>query len=524
MIKGISFSQPILPVRLSVLLDQIRHIDCSGPDPDGLSVAAITADSREVVSGSLFAAIPGFVSDGHRFIDAAVRKGAIAIICETLPMQLAPGVLFIRVADARKALAEAAKVFYGQASEKLVLIGVTGTNGKTTTARLITGLLNACGISAAYIGTGLCRMPSGDILLERTTPEAHELQLLFAAMLEEGCNAAVMEVSSHALVLDRVYGLRFRSAVFTNLSMDHLDFHHTMEEYARAKQLLFDQLAPDGFAVLNGDDSYGALMAEKVPQERRLCCTMEPESHRNLQCAKRFSASVTESSPAATTISLNFPDVSAEVRTELPGRYNVMNLLEAVAVVSGMGISSSAVTEALKTPFSVPGRMEQVPDAYAGRCAFVDYAHTPDALEKALGTIRELVRPPSRIIVVFGCGGNRDRMKRPLMGRIASENADFSYLTSDNPRDEDPEEILDDIESGMSGSSYKRIVDRASAIREAAASLRPGDVLLVAGKGHETSQEIAGEKHYFSDQEMLRECFRECFREGPDDVTTNQSA
>jgi len=519
MIQGISFSKPPLPVRLTDLLSQVSHLDCSGPDPDGLSVAAITADSREVVSGSLFAAIPGFVSDGHRFIDTAVLKGAIAIICETLPVQPAPGVLFIRVADTRKALAEAAKVFYGQASEKLSLIGVTGTNGKTTTARLITGLLNAGGIPAAYIGTGLCRMLSGDILLERTTPEAHELQALFAAMLQDGCKAAVMEVSSHALVLDRVYGLRFRIAVFTNLSMDHLDFHHTMEEYARAKQLLFDQLDPDGFAVINGDDLYGALMAERVPRERRLCCTMEPESDRNLQCAKRFSASVKEVSPAATTIRLNFPDVSAEVRTELPGRYNVMNLLEASAVVSGMGMSSGEITEALKKPFSVPGRMEQVLDANTGRCAFVDYAHTPDALEKALGTIRELVRPSSRLVVVFGCGGNRDRMKRSLMGRIASQIADFSYLTSDNPRDEDPEVILDDIESGMSGSSYKRIVERAVAIREAAASLRPGDVLLVAGKGHETSQEIAGEKHYFSDQETLRECFLE----GADDVTTNQS-
>jgi len=522
MIQGISLSQPAFPVRISDLLSQVMYLDCSGPDPEGMSVAAITADSREVVAGSLFAAIPGFVSDGHRFIDAAVLKGAIAVICETLPMHPDPGVLFIRVADTRKALAEAAKVFYGQASEKLVLIGVTGTNGKTTTARLITGLLNACGISAAYIGTGLCRMPSRDILLERTTPEAHELQLLFAAMLEEGCKAAVMEVSSHALVLDRVYGLRFRSAVFTNLSMDHLDFHHSMEEYARAKQILFDQLDPYGFAVFNEDDPYATLMAARVSEERRFCCTMEaiePGSHSNLQCAKRFSASVTEISPAATIISLNFPDVSAEVRTELPGRYNVMNMLEAAAVVSGMGMSSSEVTEALKKPFSVPGRMERVWDVSTGRCAFVDYAHTPDALEKALNTIRELVRPSSRLVLVFGCGGNRDRIKRPLMGRIASEIADFSYLTSDNPRDEDPEDILDDIESGMSVSGYRRIVDRAAAICEAVASLRPGDVLLVAGKGHETSQEIAGKKQYFSDQGTIRACFLE----GSGNVTTNQS-
>ncbi|MBN1279031.1 MAG: UDP-N-acetylmuramoyl-L-alanyl-D-glutamate--2,6-diaminopimelate ligase [Chlorobiaceae bacterium] len=503
------YSRPPAPVRLADLLGLIGFLELSGPDPASLTAITITADSRESGPGSLFVAIRGFVADGHAFIDTAIRNGAVAVICETLPMHPVSGVLFILVADARKALAEAARVFYAYASDRLMLIGVTGTNGKTTTARLIAGMLNAGGIPAAYIGTGLCRIGSRDILLERTTPEAHELQALFFGMLEEGCVAAVMEVSSHALVLDRVYALRFRCGVFTNLSVDHLDFHHTLDEYARAKQFLFDQLEPDGFAVINSDDPYSAFMASRVPEDRRFCCSMQPDSREMLSCGKRFSVSVKERKVIGTMLELHFPDETSALQTELPGKYNAMNLLEAAAVGSGMGMTSGEVAEALRKPFSVPGRMERVWDEVTGRCGFVDYAHTPDALEKALCTLRELTTPPGRLVVVFGCGGNRDTTKRPLMGRIASDYADFVYITSDNPRNEDPETILDAIEQGISGVSYKRISCRADAIRQAVASLRSDDVLLVAGKGHETYQEIAGKKHYFSDQEMLRECFRD---------------
>ena len=502
-----SLSMSAGPVLLADLLREIDFLEISGSSGDAAAVQ-LTADSRDVVQGSLFVAIRGFASDGHRYIETAISKGANAVICETFPSSRASDVLFIRVADSRKALAEAARAFFRHASDRLMLIGVTGTNGKTTTARLITELLNSCGISAGYIGTGLSLIGGQDIPLDRTTPEAHELQALFQRMLREGCRAAVMEVSSHALVLGRVYGLRFRCAVFTNLSSEHLDFHHTLEEYAEAKKLLFDQLEPDGFAVFNRDDSLAAFMASSVPGEKRFCCTLQSEIAPVLPCDRTLSALVTGCTVDATTLELHFPDAVEVVQTALPGMYNVMNLLEAAAAVSGMGVKADEVAAALRKPFRIPGRMERIPDDTGKRCAFVDYAHTPDALEKALSTLRELKAPDARLVVVFGCGGNRDRQKRPEMGRIAAGMADYVFLTSDNPRDENPETILDEIEQGMNGDRYRRIAAREAAIRAAVESLGPGDILLVAGKGHETYQEISGKKHFFSDQEVLRECFR----------------
>ncbi len=503
------FPKPAAPVLLSGMIREIDFLELAGNQDGAVSVVSLSADSRDVVTGSLFVAVRGFASDGHRYIDTAVRNGACAVICETLPDRLSPEVLYIRVADSRRALAEAARAFYAHASDRLMLIGVTGTNGKTTTARLITELLNSCGIPAGYIGTGLCQLGGREIPLERTTPEAHELQALFRLMLGEGCRAAVMEVSSHALVLRRVHALRFRVAVFTNLSSEHLDFHHTMQEYASAKRLLFDQLDPEGFAVLNCDDPHAALMASGVPESMRFCCTLHPETESPLSSSGRFSALVKAGSVDSSLVEIHFPDAVKTVRTELPGSYNVMNLLEAAAAGSALGLTPDALALALQRPFRVSGRMERVEDPFGLRSAFVDYAHTPDALEKAISALRGLMARDARLVLVFGCGGNRDRTKRPEMGRIASENADFVFLTSDNPRDEDPEIILDEIERGMRGKRYSRIAGRGEAIRAAAALLQPGDVLLVAGKGHETYQEIAGTKHFFSDQEILGECLRD---------------
>ncbi|MBM3162752.1 MAG: UDP-N-acetylmuramoyl-L-alanyl-D-glutamate--2,6-diaminopimelate ligase [Chlorobi bacterium] len=508
MIPGLHASMPEAPVLLADILREVGFLELSGNRDRNVAAVSLTADSRSVVPGSLFVAVRGYATDGHHYIGTAVRNGAGAVICETLPVHADPEVLFIRVADSRRALAEAARAFYAHASDRLMLIGVTGTNGKTTTARLITGMLDSCGIKTGYIGTGLCRTGETDIPLERTTPEAHELQRLFSIMLAAGCRAAVMEVSSHALVLQRTHGLRFRGAVFTNLSSEHLDFHRTMEEYAAAKQLLFAQLDENGFAVFNSDDPHASLMAATVPESRRFCCTLQPEAASLLSCGTVFSARVTARSVASSTVELHFPGVVKTIHTELPGRYNVMNLLEAAAAGSGMGMAADAVAGALARPFSIPGRMERIQDASGMRTAFVDYAHTPDALDKALSTLRELKSPQSRLVVVFGCGGNRDRLKRPEMGRIASEAADFVFLTSDNPRDENPEQILDEIESGMRSRRFRRITGREEAIRAAVAYLLPGDVLLVAGKGHETYQEIAGRKHFFSDQQILGECLR----------------
>ncbi len=468
-------------------------------------ISLVTSDSRAVVPGALFVAVRGFRTDGHRFIAAAEAAGAAAVVCEEFPEICNPRVRYLQVRDARTALADAARIFYGCASDRLMIIGVTGTNGKTTTSRLITSMLNSCGIPAGYIGTGLCRIGDRDMVLERTTPEAHELQALFRRMLDAGCKAAVMEVSSHALVLGRVHGIRFQAAVFTNLTPEHLDFHETMDRYAAAKQRLFGMLTADGFGVVNTDDPYAGVMSGGLDPGRLYCCSIAgmPTS-----CPSGYgiSADIFSMGVGGTDLAISFRGERFASRVELTGAFNVMNLLEAFAVGIGLGLDPKAALSGLRHAPAVPGRMERVWSPDRSRCAVVDYAHTPDALQKALETLRVMRPPGAQLVVVFGCGGNRDRTKRPVMGRIAGELADRVILTSDNPRDEDPEAILDEIESGMAGRAHLRISDRAEAIGRAVAGLGAGDILLVAGKGHETYQEVAGEKHYFSDQDILADC------------------
>ncbi|NTW10866.1 MAG: UDP-N-acetylmuramoyl-L-alanyl-D-glutamate--2,6-diaminopimelate ligase, partial [Chlorobiaceae bacterium] len=313
---------------------------------------------------------------------------------------------------------------------------------------------------------------------------------------------AVMEVSSHALVLDRVHGLRFETAVFTNLTMEHLDFHETMPEYSAAKQRLFDQLAPGGFAVINADDPCASEMMFRVEPEKRYCCTMK-ERHGLQGCGKNFRAELIHGDIAYSDVRLHFPGSVVQMQVHLPGAYNVMNVLEAAAVGTGLGLELQSACRSLSAVTAVEGRMERV-DGITGFNIFVDYAHTPDALQKALETLRSLKPPDSMLFVVFGCGGDRDKSKRPEMGRIASETADRVILTSDNPRSEDPEAIIDEIERGIRSVPHFRISDRREAIGKALEMLSPGDILLVAGKGHEKYQEINGRKEYFSDQEVIK--------------------
>jgi len=493
------------------LVGLLKGIDClelAGETLAGEKVCMITSDSREVLPGALFVAVRGYCTDGHRFIRSAVERGAVAIICEEFPTEIASSCLYIKVADARKALAEAARIFYGYASDRLLIVGVTGTNGKTTTAKLIMAMFNACGLSAGYIGTNLCRIGDIDIPLDRTTPEAHGLHALFSRMVGAGCRAVVMEVSSHALVLQRVYGIRFHAALFTNLTMEHLDFHKSMQEYASAKQQLFDQLAPDGFAVFNSDDPYAVQMSERVAHDKIYCCTLTG-SFPMLWCSRFFEAEILQTTFGSSTVALHFPDMVMNMQIGLPGIFNVMNVLEAAAIGTGMGFSPEDICRSLSAVSTVDGRMERIGDRTQQRFVFVDYAHTPDALCKALDALRALKAEGARLFVVFGCGGNRDCSKRAEMGRLAAETADEVIITSDNPRDEDPELILDDIERGIVGGSYRRISDRAEAIRLAVSMLKDGDVLLVAGKGHEKYQEIGGQKLFFSDQELLRQCMQE---------------
>jgi UDP-N-acetylmuramyl-tripeptide synthetase len=497
-------------VQLEELLGGITYLALKGNLKAEGPVSIVSSDSREMLAGSLFVAVRGYCTDGHRFIKSALDRGAKAVICEEFPPDTgSSSALFIQVSDARQALAEAAGIFYGKAADQLHIIGVTGTNGKTTTAKLITAMLNANGIPAGYIGTNLCRIADRDIPLDRTTPEAHGLHALFRQMVDSGCRAVVMEVSSHALMLKRVYGIRFHAAVYTNLTMEHLDFHDTMEAYASAKQLLFDQLSPEGFAVINCDDPAAPRMAERVAPEKIFCCSLSSGDGSISECGKRFRAEITQSTLAAHSVMLHFPASVVSMQVRLPGIFNVMNMLEAAAVGFGMGLDPSDIGHALSEVSAVEGRMERVTDNLVGWSAFVDYAHTPDALCKVLTALSELKSENSRLVVVFGCGGNRDRTKRPEMGRIASEIADEVIITSDNPRDEDPEAILDEIERGITGARYTRICDRGEAIRHAVSLLESGDILLVAGKGHEKYQEIAGRKEFFSDRELLLTCMQD---------------
>ena len=500
---------PAEGVQLEELLKGVAFLALAGESCLRGVIRLVTSDSREILPGSLFVAIKGYCDDGSRFISSAIERGALAVICEEFPTDIAASCCYIKVYDARKALAEAARIFYGNASDQLLVIGVTGTNGKTTTAKLITAMLNACGIPSGYIGTNLCRIGELDISLDRTTPEAHGLHALFRQMVNAGCRAAVMEVSSHALVLQRVFGIRFHAALFTNLTQEHLDFHLSMEEYAAAKQQLFDQLSPEGFAVFNSDDPLAAQMAERVAYYKRYCCTLQQGALPTFACSRIFEAEVLESTLASSTVALHFPDTVMKMTVGLPGRFNVMNVLEAAAVGNGMGLAPAEICSSLSAVSMVEGRMERVGESRQGWCAFVDYAHTPDALFKVLEVLRQLKPEGSRLVVVFGCGGNRDRSKRSEMGRIASEMADEVIITSDNPRNEEPGEILDEIEQGIIGDHFIRITDRAEAIRRAVLMLNKGDVLLVAGKGHEKYQEIAGRKHYFSDKELIKEYMQE---------------
>ncbi|ASQ91505.1 UDP-N-acetylmuramoyl-L-alanyl-D-glutamate--2,6-diaminopimelate ligase [Prosthecochloris sp. GSB1] len=486
------------------LLERLDILSVVGTVRRKQKIGALVCDSRKAVAGCLFIAVRGLVTDGHRFIDRAVEAGASVVICEKPPSATKEDCLYLVVDDARKARALAASAFYGDPAARLSIIGVTGTNGKTTTARLMAAMFNDCGVRAGYIGTGLATVGEEAVPLERTTPEAEELHRLFKSMAERGCRAVVMEVSSHALVQDRTFGIRFSGAVFTNLTPEHLDFHLDMDRYAAAKRLLFRSLEPDGFAVLNADDPRSVFMMEALAGQRLLCCSLDGSGGTPAARGEDIRAVVSVSDMSGTRLTIRAGGRSHEAFFRLPGRYNVMNLLEVFAAGLGMGIPAERVLAALGNVSPVEGRMEVVGEGAKGGRAIVDYAHTPDALEKVLEALDELKPEGGSLIVVFGCGGNRDREKRPEMGRIASARAKRVIVTSDNPRDEDPERIMDEIVAGIRSAGYLRFSDRAEAIRCGVNLMHPEDVLLVAGKGHEKYQEKSGARTYFSDQETAR--------------------
>jgi UDP-N-acetylmuramoyl-L-alanyl-D-glutamate--2,6-diaminopimelate ligase len=472
-----------------------------------VTIRAVQYDSRKVERGDLFIAIRGTASDGHTFIDSAVSRGAAVVVVEddtAMPDAyfMHNGVLKIVVADSRKALARIAANFYVHPSHHLMLIGVTGTNGKTTTTHLIRSMLEAHGSTVGLIGTIEYRINREVFPATHTTPESLELNQLLALMVERGCSAAVMEVSSHSLSMSRVYGLKFQAAVFTNLTQDHLDFHGTMDAYFGAKKILFDALAADAFAVTNADDPSGMRMVGDTQAQVLSYGLQGPASVR----AKDVAMNV-----RGIALTVVHDGRSCSVRSPLSGRFNVENILATYATGVALGIVDETIATGIAGVHAVRGRFEQITSP-RGWTAIVDYAHTPDALAHCLQTIRDILpqRGGARILTVFGCGGNRDRGKRPIMGRIASEMSDLTIVTSDNPRKEDPDAIIDEIMRGIvSDRNVRREADRRTAIRAALSEAQPGDVVLIAGKGHEDYQVIGEVKSHFDDREEVERFVRE---------------
>jgi UDP-N-acetylmuramoyl-L-alanyl-D-glutamate--2,6-diaminopimelate ligase len=461
------------------------------------AVESIAYDSRRVQKNGLFVALRGEKTDGHQFLEQAIERGASVIVTEREEKQ--PRVTGLVVDDTRSALADLAAAFYGWPATKLKLAAVTGTNGKTTTTFLIKHICEKAGLRCGLIGT--VRYEIGERILPatRTTPESLDLQELLAQIANAGCRAAAMEVSSHALAQERTRGLEWDVAVFTNLTQDHLDFHGTMENYFESKAKLFTQLAQQKkkqkpVAIVNIDDRYGEQLIGKIDKNVSVVTF-------GMSARADFRASNYRMEFGGTSYQLDARGKSYLVRVPLIGRFNVANSLAALAAANALGLSLRETVLSLGKSPQVPGRLEAVP-AKRQFQVFVDYAHTPDALLNVLKTLREL--QPRRLIVVFGCGGDRDRQKRPLMGEIVDRHADLAIITSDNPRKEDPNAIIAEVEKGFRADHYEKIADRTEAIRRAIELAQPRDIVLIAGKGHENYQEFADHTVPFDDIQVAR--------------------
>jgi UDP-N-acetylmuramoyl-L-alanyl-D-glutamate--2,6-diaminopimelate ligase len=482
-------------MKLETLLAALPEAQCRGPA--GRDITGLACDSRHIRPGGLFVAIPGNKLDGAAFIEDAVTRGAVAVVSEQAIPPLKE-VTAIRVPQAREALARLAAVFYGHPSSRLRLVGVTGTNGKTTVAYMIRDILESAGQSCGLIGTVEYRLGNRVIPASRTTPDSLTLQSYLAQMVQGGCRAAVMEVSSHALDQGRAWGIDFDAAVFTNLTQDHLDYHKTMDAYFEAKLKLFTGIgrgAKPAVAVINLDDPYGRRLAAS-PDIRAPIVSYGRSPEARVR-AEDIRLSASGSAFRAVT-----PWGSAPVTLRLLGGYNVSNALAALAACGSLGLPLPAMLQCLAGLHAVPGRLEQVP-CRRGFQVFVDYAHTDDALLNVLQTLREITG--GRLIAVFGCGGNRDKTKRSKMGAVAGRLADYTVLTSDNPRTEDPLAIIEQIRAGLGAAPHEVVPDRAEAIRRALALAEKGDTVLIAGKGHETFQEFANRVIPFDDREVARE-------------------
>ena len=481
-------------MRLKELLKNVEVLNVIG-DVE-VDIKGVNIDSRRIEAGHLFVAIPGTQTDGHKFIPKAIEQGAVAILCEYFPNKREPGVTYVAVESTEAWVGEVATQFYGDPSRKLKLVGVTGTNGKTTIATLLYNMFRKFGHKCGLLST-VCNYIEGEAIpTDHTTPDPIELNSLLAKMVDAGCEYAFMECSSHAIAQKRIGGLRFAGGLFTNLTRDHLDYHKTFENYRDAKKAFFDGLDKEAFAITNADDKNGLFMVQNTK------ATVKTYSTRTMA---DFKAKIIECHFEGMYLDIN----GKEVGVQFIGKFNVSNLLAVYGAAVMLGKQPEDILVILSTLKSVNGRLEPI-RSLEGYTAIVDYAHTPDALENVLNAIHEVLDGKGKVITVCGAGGNRDKGKRPLMAQEAVKQSDRVIITSDNPRFEEPQDIINDMLAGLDARQMKKvisIVDRREAIRTACMMAEKGDVILIAGKGHEDYQEIKGVKHHFDDKEVVREIF-----------------
>ena len=482
---------------LSELLDKIQTIQVAGTPPYR-EVSGIEYDSRNVAEGSVFVAIKGYNTDGHMFIQDALNRKAIAVVLENydaVPDSLVThsNAIKILVSDSRKALAELSNLYYGEPSKKVRLVGITGTNGKTTAAFFIKNIYETSGYKVGLIGTISNYIGKEKIESKLTTPESNDLNQLLNQMHKAGCDFVVMEVSSHSLALKRVYGLHYSFAVFTNITPEHLDFHQDFENYLTSKKILFDGLPVSSSAFYNIDDLHSIDIIRD--------CNALKYSY-GTRSGSQFKISDISCDLTGTAFTMNYENKSYSLKTTLVGDFNAYNAGAAFAVAKLSGIKDELIDEGISTMPQVPGRFEVLTNGT--RKVVIDYSHTPDSLEKALLVIRKMTEKKNPVYTVFGCGGNRDKQKRPVMGRIATELSDEVIVTSDNPRNENPSTIIEEIKAGIIKNNYRVIEDRESAIHEAIRKSGKNSVILIAGKGHEEYQEINGVRNHFSDKEVAK--------------------
>lgn len=482
-------------MKLSKLLTNVKPIACKG-DVD-IEIKGVNIDSRKIENGHLFIAMKGTQVDGHKFISKAIELGAVAILLEDMPEVLDDKVTYIQVASTEEDAGKVATMFYGDPSHKLKLVGVTGTNGKTTIATLLYRMFREFGYKVGLLSTVCNYINDEEYPASHTTPDPIELNSLLAKMVDEGCEYAFMECSSHAIHQHRIGGLDFVGGIFTNLTRDHLDYHKTFENYRNAKKMFFDGLSKNAFAITNADDKNGMIMVQNTK------ATVKTYSIKRMA---DFRAKILECHFEGMYLEID----GKEVGVQFIGKFNVSNLLAVYGAAIMLGKKPEEILIAMSTLKSVNGRLEPI-QSPEGFTAVVDYAHTPDALENVLNAIHDVLDGKGgHVITVCGAGGHRDKGKRPLMAQEAVKLSDTVILTSDNPRDEEPQAIIDDMLAGLDTTQRKKvltIVDRKEAIRTAAMMAKKGDVILVAGKGHENYQEINGVKHHFDDHEVIREIF-----------------